>query len=152
MASSDVFEGQIIDELDKYGGEWDLETYDAKGIMNLKMNNIHKGMVALERIFNSDPQAREKLPTNTDGGKYELVNLADSGLEKNVFIGKTFPKHIQDKILAALKLDIAKIAWGSEDLKTFDTSIISHTIPLKPRENPFRQKKHSINSLIKPLI
>lgn len=54
-------------------------------------NNIPKGMVALERIFDFDPRARERLPTDSDRGKYESINLADSGPEKNVFIEKPTP-------------------------------------------------------------
>lgn len=57
--------------------------------MNLKTNNIPKGMVALEIIFDSDPQACEKFPTDTKGGKYESYNLVDSSLERNIFNGKT---------------------------------------------------------------
>ena len=36
-------------------------------------------------------------------------------------------------------------AWFYEDFKTYDTSIIQHTIPLKPDTKPFRQKLRIIN-------
>ena len=36
-------------------------------------------------------------------------------------------------------------AWSYEDLKEYDTSIIQHTIPIKPGEKPFRQKLRRIN-------
>lgn len=44
------------------------------------------------------------------------------------------------------------IAWGYEVLKTFDTSIITHVIPLKPNIKSFRQKQRPVNSLKEPLI
>ena len=44
------------------------------------------------------------------------------------------------------------IAWGYEDLKTYDTSLITHTIPLKPNSKPFRQRQRLINPLLEPLI
>jgi hypothetical protein len=31
-------------------------------------------------------------------------------------------------------------AWGYEDIKIYDASIIQHRIPLKEREKPIRQK------------
>ena len=36
-------------------------------------------------------------------------------------------------------------AWSYEDLKTYDTSIIDHKIPLKPSIKPFRKKLWQIN-------
>lgn len=34
----------------------------------------------------------------------------------------------------------------------YDTSNITHTIPLKPRVRPFSQRKRPINSLLEPII
>ena len=42
--------------------------------------------------------------------------------------------------------------WSYEDLKEYDTSAIQHTIPIKPRENPFRQKLRRINPKLLPVI
>ena len=42
--------------------------------------------------------------------------------------------------------------WSYEDLKEYDTSIIQHTIPIKPVENPFRQKLRRINPKLVPII
>ena len=43
-------------------------------------------------------------------------------------------------------------SWSYEDLKEYDTSIIQHTIPIRPGEKPFRQKLRRINPLLFPLI
>ena len=43
-------------------------------------------------------------------------------------------------------------AWSYEYLKEYDTSIIQHTIPIKPREKPFRQKLRRINPKLVPII
>ena len=43
-------------------------------------------------------------------------------------------------------------AWSYEDLKEYDTSIIQHTIPIKPGEKPFRQKLRRINPKLLPVI
>ena len=39
-----------------------------------------------------------------------------------------------------------------EDLKEYDTYIIQHTIPIRPREKPFRQKLKRINPMLLPVI
>jgi hypothetical protein len=43
-------------------------------------------------------------------------------------------------------------AWGYEDLKSYDTSIIQHRIPIKEDQKPFRQKLRRINPNLLPLI
>jgi hypothetical protein len=43
-------------------------------------------------------------------------------------------------------------AWSYEDLKSYDTSVIQHTIPLKPNQKPFKQKLRRINPVLLPLI
>lgn len=44
------------------------------------------------------------------------------------------------------------VSWTYEDLKTYDTSIITHTIPLKPDVRPFQQHQCPINALLEPII
>ena len=43
-------------------------------------------------------------------------------------------------------------AWSYEDLKVFDTEIMQHKIPLKPRSKPFKQKFKQFNPLLLPII
>ena len=43
-------------------------------------------------------------------------------------------------------------AWSYEELKEYDTSIIQHTIPIKPSEKPFKNKLKRINPMLLPLI
>ena len=43
-------------------------------------------------------------------------------------------------------------AWTYEDLKTYDTSIIEHEIPLKEEAKPFRQKIRQINPMLLPVM
>ena len=51
-----------------------------------------------------------------------------------------------------MKKYIDVFAWSYEDLKEYDTSIIQHTIPVKPGEKPFRQKLRRIHPMLLPLI
>ena len=43
-------------------------------------------------------------------------------------------------------------AWGYEDLKSYDISIIQHKVPLKENKKPFKQKLRRINLVLVPLI
>jgi hypothetical protein len=43
-------------------------------------------------------------------------------------------------------------AWTYEDLRTYDTSIIEHKIPLKEDTKPFRQKMRQINHMLLPVM
>jgi hypothetical protein len=43
-------------------------------------------------------------------------------------------------------------AWTYEDLKTYDTSVIEHKIPLKEEAKPFRQKLRQINPMLLPVM
>ena len=44
-----------------------------------------------------------------------------------------------------LKIYKSIFAWNYEDLKTYDTSIIQHTIPMISDERPIQQKLRKIN-------
>ena len=39
-----------------------------------------------------------------------------------------------------------------ERLKTYDTNIVQHKIPLKPNTNPFKQKLRHVNLILLPFI
>ena len=51
-----------------------------------------------------------------------------------------------------LKEYVDVFAWSYEDLKTYDTSIIQHKVPLKPNVKPFRHKLRRINPTLFPII
>jgi hypothetical protein len=43
-------------------------------------------------------------------------------------------------------------AWSYQDLKTYDTRIIQHTIPLRPEVKPFQQKLRKFHPSLEPLM
>ena len=43
-------------------------------------------------------------------------------------------------------------SWSYEDLKSYDTTVIQHTIPLKENQKPFKQKLRRVNPVLLPLI
>jgi hypothetical protein len=56
-----------------------------------------------------------------------------------VKISKYLPTQIKSKYIELLKQYKDVFAWYYDDLKTYDTSVIEHKIPLKPSINPFKK-------------
>lgn len=133
LTNTDVFLTQMIDEEDIEGA-----VFDPEGIVNLKTNTIPKGMIELELIFDLDKLQVIK-SHNVEENACETVNLGNEEQVKNVFIGKACTSQEKEGILKNMKGFLDVIAWSYEDLKTYDTTIITHTIPLKPGSKPFRQ-------------
>jgi hypothetical protein len=43
-------------------------------------------------------------------------------------------------------------SWMYDDLKTFDTNIIHHIIPMNPNAKPFQQKLRKMHPNLEPLV
>ena len=57
-----------------------------------------------------------------------------------VKISKNISVEQRNRYIKLLKEYVDIIAWSYEDLKTYDTSIMQHKVPLKPNVKPFGQK------------
>jgi hypothetical protein len=54
--------------------------------------------------------------------------------------------------VSLIKRFVDIFAWSYEDLKTFDTNIIQHKIPMKVGSKPFRQKVQKFNPMLMSII
>ena len=54
-------------------------------------------------------------------------------------LSKSLPPDQKLKYVELMREFQDAFAWSYEDLKSYDTSIIQHTIPLKENQNPFKQ-------------
>ena len=43
-------------------------------------------------------------------------------------------------------------AWSYDDMKTFDTQIIQHVIPMKSQSKPFQQKLRKMHPALEPKV
>jgi hypothetical protein len=43
-------------------------------------------------------------------------------------------------------------AWSYDELRTYDTTVIEHKIPLEPSVKPFRHKLKQINPILLPMV
>ena len=71
---------------------------------------------------------------------------------KIIKLSKTPPSHTKQKYIELFREFKDVFSWGYEDLKSYDTKIIQHKIPLKENQKPFKQKLRRINPLLLPLV
>ena len=66
-------------------------------------------------------------------------------------LSKSLPQHEKEKYIELLKEFQDVFAWSYEDLKSYDTNIIHHKIPIKEDQKPFKQNLRRINHVLMPL-
>ena len=82
----------------------------------------------------------------------EECNIGFEEDPKMIKLSKSLPPNEKVKYIELLKEFQDVFSWNYEDLKSYYTSIIQHTIPLKENQNPFRQKLRRINPILLPSI
>jgi hypothetical protein len=105
----------------------------------LKNNQIPRGLIPLERLFDQDDIPLK----STLRPHLEEVEYCDIGTKEDpkiVKLSKYLPSQVKSKYVELLKQYKDVFAWSYDDLRTYDTSVIEHKIPLKHGIKPFRQK------------
>jgi len=67
-------------------------------------------------------------------------------------LSKALPPDQKLKYVELFKEFQNVFAWSYEDLKSYDTFVIQHTIPLKENQKPFKKKPRRVNPVLLPLI
>ena len=108
-------------------------------------------MTPLEDIFDSNdiPRKPKIQPLNA---AIEDCNIGTKENPKMIKLSKSLLADQKSKYIDLFKEFQDVFSWSYEDLKSYDTSIIQHTMPLKPNQNPFKQKLRRINHVLLPLI
>ena len=120
-------------------------------IIELKRNFIPNGLVPLEIIFSKDDTP---LKPTMQSSKENVVE-SNIGIEEQprmVKISKSLSAEQRNRYIKLFKEHVDVFSWSYEDLKTYDTNIIQHKIPLNPNVKPFRQKLRRINPTLFPVI
>ena len=122
-----------------------------KDIIHLKNNFIPRGLIPLERLFDQNDVAKNP-KVKPVGDAVEDQNIGTEENPKIIKLSKKLPEREKREYVELMKRYTDVFSWSYEDLKEYDTSIIQHTIPIKPRENPFKQKLRRINPKMLPVI
>lgn len=131
-------------------GEPDLEVNQME-VLQLKDNVIPKGLIPLEELFDQDDVAQKPSLMPTEKG-VEDVNIGIAENPKMVKLSKALPPQVKAKYISLFSLFTNVFARDYSDLKDYNKSIIQHIIPIKPNQNPFRQKLRRINPKLLPSI
>ena len=120
-------------------------------IIELKDNFLPTGLTPLEDIFDSNdiPRKPKMQPLNA---AIEECNISTIDKPKIIKLSASLPPDQKPKYIDLFKEFQDVFAWIYEDLKSYDTSVIQHTIPLKPDQKPFKQKLRRINPMLLPAM
>jgi len=144
-----IFNKNNIQEIQQISWE---EVADAEAeVIQLKDNFLPTGLTPLEDIFDSNdvPRKPKMQPLNA---AIEECNIGTVEKPKIIKLSASLPPDQKPKYIDLFKEFQDVFAWGYEDLKSYDTSVIQHTIPLKPNQKPFKQKLRRINLMLLPSI
>jgi hypothetical protein len=120
-------------------------------IVQLPSNHIPKGLVPLERLFDRNDVV-VKVEGSTEEAEVTKCNLGMEEDPKWVKLSSILSKEQRVEYVRLLKEFTDVFAWTYEDLRTYDTNVIEHKIPLKEDAKPFKQKLRQINPMLLPIM
>ena len=126
MTNDETFKWAIIND----------EEHQAK----FKFNNFNpKGFRTLERMFDLNEKFRRptNVKTHRSSLQFELINLGTEMEPKYVTLGKCWSPGERNKFISLFKQYKDVFSWTYEDLKTYDTKIIQHVIPIRTGVKPY---------------
>eukprot|EP00253_Pinus_taeda_P034607 PITA_34607 len=149
MLHPTIFNQHNIQEIQQ-GKYEDIADYETE-VIQLKDNFLPIGLAPLEDIFDSNdvPNKPKLQPLNTT---IEEHNIGTVEQPKIIKLSVALPPDQKPKYIDLFKEFQDVFAWSYEDLKSYDTSVIQHTIPLKPNQKPFKQKLRRINPMLLPAM
>jgi hypothetical protein len=106
-------------------------------IIQLPSNHIPRGLVPFERLFDRNDVAVKGKVSNEDTDTAEC-NSGTQEEPRFVKLSSSLTREQRVEYTELLKEFTDVFAWTYEDLKTYDTSVIEHKIPLKEEAKPFR--------------
>ena len=122
MTSKGSYDNHIIYE----------DQYDNQLKQEMTTNSMPKYVVKLEDLY--DLKDRFKKPTNSKLQssilRFELVNLGTDLKPQNINLGLGLTHDERLVFIHLLKKYRIFFAWNYGDLKTYDTFVIRHTIPI----------------------
>jgi ribonuclease HI len=155
LQSIDDFSALHIDEdpdeePDHHPGELLNKVVDHQ-IIQLPSNHIPRGLIPLEILFDGNDVAVKGRVTGDDADTGEC-NIGTPEEPKLVKLSKSLTEEQRIGYTDLLREFADVFAWTYEDLKTYDTSVIEHKIPLKEEARPFKQKLRQINPTLLPVM
>ena len=149
LLSPTIFNNENIQQIKQIDCE-EMSNIETE-IIQLKDNFLPVGLTPLEDIFDSNDIPRKPKMQPLDA-RVEECNIGTMEKPKIVKLSESLPPDQKPKYVDLFKEFQDVFAWSYEDLKSYDTSVIQHTIPLKENQKPFKQKLRRINPVLLPSI
>jgi hypothetical protein len=104
-------------------------------------------VLSLEKLFDLQTKFRKLMnpKMNNSTMMHFLVNLGTLEQPKYINLGTCCSEAEKHTFTQLFKRYRDVFSWTYEDLKTYDTCIIQHVIPIKEGVNPFQQKLRKIH-------
>ena len=102
--------------------------------------------------LNSKFRRPTNVKTHSSSLQFKLINLGTKVEPKYVNLGKSCSPGERSKFISLFEQYKDVFAWTYEDLKTYDTKIIQHVIPIKVGINPCQQPLRKMHPKMEPLI
>jgi ribonuclease HI len=155
LQSIDDFSALHIDEDpdtedDNHPGEIFNKITDHQ-IIQLPSNHIPRGLIPLEILFDGNDVAVGGRFSGDDADTAEC-NIGTLEEPKFVKLSRNLIEEQRVEYTKLLRDFVDVFAWTYKDLKTYDTSVIEHKIPLKEEARPFKQKLRQINPTLLPVM
>ena len=80
------------------------------------------------------------------------MNIGTEHNPQNINLGKNCTQDERETFMKMFKEFKDVFAWTYKDLKTYDTKIIQHIIPLKEDAKPFQQKLRKMHPSLYSLV
>ena len=108
----------------------------------------------LEQMFDLETKFRRpsNVKTHSSSLQFELINIGSEVEPKYVNLGKCCSPKERRKFNSLFRQYKYVFAWIYEDLKTYDTKIIQHGIPIKVGVKPYHQPLRKMHPKLEPLI
>jgi hypothetical protein len=93
-----------------------------------------------------------KVKGSTEEADVTECNLGTEEDPRYVKLSSSLSKEQRVEYVKLLREFVDVFSWKYEDLRTYDTDIMEHKIPLKEETKPFRQKLRQINPMLLPIM
>ena len=137
LTSEGSYEEQIIDEQ-----EHDLQIKNDQN-----QNPIPKSVFKMEYLYDLKDRFKKVTNSKTQSStlRFEVVNLGWIEKLQNVNLGLGLSSEERIWFIRLLKTYKGVYSWDYADLKTYDTFVIQHTIPMASNKKLVQQKLHKIH-------
>jgi hypothetical protein len=101
-----------------------------RDIVQLKRNNIPKGLVPFKKIFdNNDVAGSRKITVNeVDVEDFNIGTLEDPKITK---LSRTPSPEVKERYVKLMKEFPDVFSWRYDEMRVYDISIIQHVIPIR---------------------